>query len=171
MSTVVIVVLFIIGITLMALELFVIPGFGISGILGIAALITGIVFATDSVLEGVVITGGTLVVLLVLAYLSFRSPATNPLWRKLALHSKQTNDQGYVAAKAENKQYLGQTGTALTPLRPAGAADFNGQRIDVVTDGEFIARDRRIEVIAVAGTRVIVREPRQPGSACETSAN
>jgi membrane-bound ClpP family serine protease len=160
MSTLMIVMLFAVGIILMALEFFVIPGFGISGILGIAALITGIVYATHSVLEGVLITGGTLVAMALLVYLSFRSPETNLLWKKLALNAKQNNLDGYVAPKAENKQYLGQPGIALTPLRPAGTGEFCGRRLDVVTEGEFIGRGCNIEVMAVEGTRIVVREQR-----------
>ena len=56
------------------------------------------------------------------------------------------------------RSLVGQEGTALTGLRPAGKAKINGRLIDVVSDGPFIPQDRRIEVVAVSGNRVVVRE-------------
>jgi len=53
---------------------------------------------------------------------------------------------------------VGQEGTAVTGLRPAGKAKIHGRLIDVVSDGPFIPADRRIEVVAVSGNRVVVRE-------------
>lgn len=49
-------------------------------------------------------------------------------------------------------------GIALSQLRPAGTADFSGERLDVVTEGAFVTSGSRIKVIAVEGTRVIVRQ-------------
>lgn len=150
--------LFVIGIVFLAVEIFIIPGFGVSGILGIAALITGIFLATDSLLEGVLFTVGTLIVLGVIIYLSFRSPRTRRLWQKFSLTTRQTSKAGYVAPKPQYEAYLGRVGTSLTQLRPAGTADFDGVHLDVVTEGGFIGPRTGIRVIAVEGTRIIVRE-------------
>ncbi|WML34888.1 NfeD family protein [Clostridium sp. OS1-26] len=49
-------------------------------------------------------------------------------------------------------------GTTLTILRPAGIADVNGIKLDVVSEGEFISKDRKIEIIKVEGRRIVVRE-------------
>ena len=150
--------LIVLGIFLLALEVFVIPGFGVSGILGMAALITGIFLVTDSFLEGVLYTGGTLIALGIITYFSFRSPRTQRLWRKFSLTTRQTTKGGYVAPKAQYETYLGRSGIALTQLRPAGTADFDGDHLDVVTEGGFVGPQTRIRVIAVEGTRIIVRE-------------
>lgn len=150
--------LIVLGVLLLALEVFVIPGFGVSGILGMAALITGIFLVTDSFLEGVLYTGGTLIALGIITYFSFRSPRTQRLWRKFALTTRQTTKGGYVAPKAQYETYLGRSGIALTQLRPAGTADFDGDHLDVVTEGGFVGPQTRIRVIAVEGTRIIVRE-------------
>jgi membrane-bound serine protease (ClpP class) len=53
---------------------------------------------------------------------------------------------------------LGNEGTALTMLRPAGAATIGGRRVDVITDGEFIGPDEPVKVVRVEGTRVVVRK-------------
>lgn len=150
--------LFVIGIILLAVEIFVIPGFGISGILGIAALIAGIFLVTDSVVEGLLFTGGVLIALGIIIYLSFRSPRIRRLWKKFSLSTRQTTKGGYVAPKVQYEIYLGQVGISLTQLRPAGTADFAGEHLDVVTEGGFIGPGTRIKVIAVEGTRIIVRE-------------
>lgn len=57
----------------------------------------------------------------------------------------------------EKPELLGQTGTAFTPLRPAGTAVINGKRVDVVADGAFIEKGKDVKVVAVEGLRVVVR--------------
>jgi membrane-bound ClpP family serine protease len=150
--------LFVIGIILLAVEIFVIPGFGVSGILGIAALITGIFLATNSLMEGLLFTLGALIVLGMIIYLSFRSPRTRRLWQKFSLSTRQTVKGGYVAPKPQYEAYLGKVGRSLTQLRPAGTADFDGVHLDVVTEGSFIGPGTEIRVIMVEGPRIVVRQ-------------
>jgi len=154
----IIISLIVLGVFFLALEVFVIPGFGVSGILGMGALITGIFLLTDTLLEGVLYTGGALIVLGILIYSTFRSPRTRRLWQKFSLTTRQTSKGGYVAPKVQYETYLGRTGISLTQLRPAGTADFDGEHLDVVTEGGFIGPGNRIRVISVEGTRIIVRE-------------
>jgi membrane-bound serine protease (ClpP class) len=58
----------------------------------------------------------------------------------------------------EKPELLNQTGTALTPLRPAGTAVLQGKRVDVVTEGQMIERGAAVKVVAVEGMRVVVRQ-------------
>ncbi len=157
----IVVALAIAGIILLALEFFVIPGFGISGILGISSLVTAIILVSGSLLEGIIYTAATIIVIGVLLYLSFRSPETNKLWKMLSLSVRQTKREGYVAPDLKHNQYLGRDGTALTPLRPSGTADFSGERLDVVTEGDFIKKGSLVKVVAVEVNRIIVREDLQ----------
>ncbi len=150
--------LIIAGIALMAVEVFVIPGFGVSGILGMASLITAIFFVTDTILEGLIYSSGALIVLGVIFYFSFRLPRTRRLWKRFSLSTSQTSKGGYVGPKPQNEMYLGQVGVSLTQLRPAGTGDFDGVKLDVVTEGGFIRLGSPIKIIAVEGTRIIVRE-------------
>jgi len=153
--------LIVLGVFFLALEIFVIPGFGVSGILGIGALITGIFLLTDSVLEGVLYTGGALIILGIITYLSFRSPRTRRLWQKFSLTTRQTSKGGYVAPKVQYETYLGRVGISLTLLRPAGTADFDGVHLDVVTEGGFIEPRTGVKVISVEGSRIVVREEKK----------
>ncbi len=58
----------------------------------------------------------------------------------------------------ERPELLERTGTALTPLRPAGTVLIEGKRVDVVTEGQMIERGKPVRVVAVEGLRVVVRE-------------
>jgi membrane-bound serine protease (ClpP class) len=57
---------------------------------------------------------------------------------------------------------LGKGGTAATPLRPAGVAYLDGERVDVVSEGAFIEAGQPIDVIRVDGNRIVVRQSRAP---------
>jgi hypothetical protein len=78
-------------------------------------------------------------------------------WQRLVLGSKMTRDMGYNSAKTDREALLGQQGEALTPLRPAGRARLGEQTVDVVSEGGFVELGAQIEVVKVAGNRIVVR--------------
>jgi membrane-bound ClpP family serine protease len=151
-----IITLFVLGILLIFLEI-IVPG-GILGFIGITLLATGVFMTADSIIQGVAYVSIMLLALGLLLVLSFRFPQTRRLWKRLSLPTRQTNSEGYVAPTQGLDDFLGCKGIALSQLRPAGTADFDGVRVDVVTEGGFIPKDTPIKVIAVEGTRVVVRE-------------
>ena len=71
---------------------------------------------------------------------------------------RQTALAGYVSSD-DYTSYLGQFGTAVTLLRPSGTAEIDGVRLSVVTEGEFIAPGTPVQVVAVQGSRIVVRGP------------
>lgn len=156
METRSIVALFVLGIVLLILEIFV-PG-GILGLFGIIVLITGIMLMVNSLAQGVFFVSLLLLTLAGLFALSFRMPQTRFIWERFSLKTCQTRKEGYVAPKQSFAIFLDKQGIALSQLRPAGTADFSGERLDVVTEGTFVTSGSRIRVIAVEGTRVIVRQ-------------
>ena len=80
----------------------------------------------------------------------------------LVLRTELGSDKGYnSAAKEDYSEYLGQTGVALTVLRPAGTAMIENKRLDVVSVGDFIEVDVPIQVINVEGSKVMVEKDRQ----------
>jgi len=83
-----------------------------------------------------------------------------PFGRRLILDTGLSAGAGYASAPEEDRGWLGKSGTAVTPLRPAGIADIDGQRLDVVSDGEFIASGAPITVSRVDGNRIVVRQQR-----------
>ncbi|MYA56912.1 hypothetical protein F4X88_11485 [Candidatus Poribacteria bacterium] len=152
--------LFLIGLGLIAVEVFVIPGFGVAGILGITLMLGSVFFVFDKAYEfrtavmwlsvSVILSGG----LVILA--AFLLPETQ-LFRRLALSTVMDTQMGYHSSSSEDFQaYLGQSGTALTPLRPSGTARIANNRVDVVTVGDFIAQDSTVKVVNVEGPKVFV---------------
>ena len=156
MGTGFIVALFILGIALLFLEIFV-PG-GILGLFGVAALITGIVLSVDSFAQRVFFISLLLLTLTGLFALSFRLPQTRFIWERFSLKTCQTSKEGYLTPDRNYEIYLNKQGIALCQLRPAGTADFSGERLDVVTEGAFVMSGAKIKVIAVEGSRVVVRQ-------------
>ncbi|MED5020366.1 NfeD family protein [Paenibacillus chibensis] len=147
--------LFIVGLVLMILEMFV-PSFGILGVLGAVSLIAGVVRAaydTSHAMLSLGIAFAAAVVVIVIVAIVFKERG---IWNRFILSESLTKEQGYVPT-ASKEALLGMTGISATPLRPAGTAVIDQERIDVVTDGEFIPRDTEIIVIHVEGARVVVK--------------
>ncbi|XID95379.1 nodulation protein NfeD [Paenibacillaceae bacterium WGS1546] len=148
-------VLFLLGIGLLVAEIFV-PSFGILGILGIAGLIAGITmgaYDTGNALRS--LGNATLVaavVVVIFAYL-FRKRG---VWNRFILSEQLTADRGFVP-QSSREHWVGRTGVAMTPLRPAGTAEIDGEQLDVVSSGGFIERGTPLRVVAVDGTRIVVK--------------
>ncbi len=157
------------GLFLFALELFVIPGFGLVGILGILALLGALVMSTlgagshsGFVLWAVVRMGFSLVTAIVLSVLFLKFLPKLPVGRKLVLSTELEATDGYASAPPSDYQWLGRIGHAHSPLRPSGIADFQGHRLDVVSDGEYIDAGEPIRVMHVDGNRIVVQRDAGP---------
>jgi membrane-bound serine protease (ClpP class) len=152
------------GVVLLAIELLVIPGFGVTGILGLAALLGGLGLslvgagATWAVILGAV---GRVAMSLLLAIaaslLLLRFLPRLPIGRRLVLETELTAREGFASAPETDHAWLGKRGTAASQLRPAGIADIEGERVDVVSDGEYIDAGDPIAVVQVDGNRIVVR--------------
>jgi len=162
------VALFILGLVLILVEIFLIPGFGFVGITGIVLVMVSILMAMVEYYPGEP-WYPTLP--------KFRIPVTNlglagilsalGLWgvggflpktttfKKLILDSATTRKEGF-AASSDTQHLLGRTGIALTPLRPSGTATFDEQRLNVVTRGEFIEAGEHVRITESHGSRIIV---------------
>jgi membrane-bound serine protease (ClpP class) len=158
------------GLVLIGLEVFALPGFGVAGLGGIALLGSGLALtlvgagATASV---IVTALGRVALSLLLALAGglalLRVLPRLPFGRRLVLGTEMTALGGYASPPNRDHGYLGRTGIALSPLRPAGIADIDGARVDVVSDGSFIDVGADIVVTQVDGNRIVVRRasPRQ----------
>jgi membrane-bound serine protease (ClpP class) len=80
-----------------------------------------------------------------------------PFGQRLILERGLAAAKGYASAPASDAQLLGKTGKASSPLRPAGIAEIDGRRIDVVSEGELIEPGQFIQVTRVDGNRIVVR--------------
>ena len=153
-----ILICFIAGVALLVLEAF-LPGFGLPGIAGIALQVTAVVLTYIS--HGAVAAlGMTLIILSIVAVaisISLYSAAQGRLNRsKIILKDAETNEAGYRATE-DMEVFLGREGTTTTVLRPTGIAEFDGVRLNVCSDGEFIPAGVKVQITRVEGSRVLVR--------------
>ena len=138
------------GFVMLAVELLLIPGFSIPGIAGIALIVYGVWRARLAYdVEGALVT---IVLSAIGAFLIVKYASRSRAVRSVGL---DFNQRGYSAAD-DHSSLDGKEGVSLSPLRPAGTATIEGNRVDVVTEGEFIEKDTPIRVLGVEGTRVIV---------------
>jgi len=157
------------GVVLLVLEVLVIPGFGIAGILGIFAILASLVLSLvgpGDTLTFVVEAAGRVVFSLLFALLAslvlLRLLPRLPFGRRLILSRGLAADEGFVSAPETDARLLGRRGRALSPLHPAGIAEIDGRRVDVVSEGELIDADQLIEVTRVDGNRIVVRQMANP---------
>ena len=149
------IVLFTLGIIFMITEFFE-PGLGIFGIVGIVLMIVDIFILADNFAQGLILFAGLAIIvfLFVLTLLLFASKGILP--KKLVLSDATDNESGYVAsAKVELNE--GDEGVAVTYLRPAGKAEFDGKTYDVVSEGEFVESGVNIKVLSVVGSKITVK--------------
>lgn len=155
------------GLVLLVLEVFVIPGFGVAGVLGIVALLAGLslslIGAGDTwefVLRAVGRVVFSLLIALIASLVTLRLLPRLPFGRRLILETGLPAGQGYSSAPEGDRNWLGKHGIAVSPLRPAGIAEIEGERVDVVSDGEWIESGAPIVVTRVDGNRIVIRRDR-----------
>ena len=164
--------LVLVGVLLILVEAFLVPGFGIPGILGIACFCAGLLFAVTGYRPGddpatvdgdAIRTFATQLVLTLLvgsvALVALtRLFPSSPFGRKLLL-PEGSLPAGAIAVPT-GTSVVGspsREGTAVTPLRPAGTARLGDALVDVVTVGDFVDAGARVRVVRVEGSRVVVR--------------
>lgn len=149
---------FLLGLALLIVEVFM-PGFGLPGISGIILEIACIALTYFSH-GSMAALGVTLIILAVIAIaisLALRSANKGRLSKSaVILTETESTEEGYVAAK-DMEVFLGKTGLTTTVLRPTGMAEFDGVRLNVQSDGEYIAMGETVRVDHVEGVRVVVR--------------
>jgi membrane-bound serine protease (ClpP class) len=154
-----IIILFVLGIALVVIEM-VMPGIGAAGILGVVSLIAGVVLAAQ-VVSPLVLMLIIMIVLLIIVCMLFwlykSATRDSRLSRLLLLKTKTGKEEGYNSVSATD-ELIGLEGISTTILRPAGIGDFQGRKLDVVTDGEFIPKGTPIKITHVEGFRIIVKK-------------
>lgn len=151
------IILFVAGMVLLLIELF-IPGFGIFGGLGLVALVLCIVFQAKTWAEAIIMVAVITAIVIAISLVAARSFKRGWLYRSsLVLKDAEESKSGYVSS-SDYSHLFGKTGRSITPLRPAGSADFDGIKTDVVTEGEFIPAKSDIVVLRVEGSRIFVRQ-------------
>ncbi len=156
--------LFLSGVVLVLVEVFFVPGLGVPGVLGLIFVIAALVLALIGVPLDVSFETGVLAdamtrVLLsllgafVLALVFMRLLSKTAMGRALVLEDAET---GFLSAPSAS-DLVGQTGEALTDLRPAGKVVVDGERHEATSEREFIPRGSRVRVIGTDGPALVVR--------------
>ena len=153
-----ILICFIIGVALMVLEAFM-PGFGIAGISGIVVEIVAVTLTWMN--HGPVAALGMLLVILsvmaIAISMSLRSATNGRLSKsRIILRETESNEAGYRSTE-DMEVFLGREGKTTTVLRPTGIAEFEGVRLNVVSEGEFIPSDTAVRIVRIEGSRILVR--------------
>lgn len=149
---------FIFGIGLLVLEAFM-PGFGLPGISGIILEVIAVVMTWFN-LGPMAALGITLIILSIIAIaisISLRSATKGKLSRsQIILNDVESAEAGYRSSEDMNI-FLGREGTATTVLRPTGMADFDGVKLNVMSEGEFVPAGTKVQIVQVEGSRIIIK--------------
>ena len=157
-----------VGAALLAVEIFVLPGMGIAGILGVLAMGAGLVMAAighapsspffwEELTRAIMMLGlavGLAVVWSTVAYFALRN---TPIWRKFTMRSALEPDAGPAATAKSLAALIGKAGTATTSLRPEGDVELEGRSYPARAERAYIDPTASIEVISHDGRRLVVR--------------
>jgi len=165
-------ILFIVGIILIMVEVFAIPGFGVAGVAGIIAVITGLTLSMvdNVVFEDPEFTGEGLGLLLrslslvlvsmllglILSLWVTRKLLTSTAFDNLSLKSEQRIEEGYVGVETEQDNLVGETGIAHTVLRPSGHVKIQDKLYDAKSEYGFIEKGEAVKVVRYETGQVYV---------------
>lgn len=148
--------LLIVGIVFLGIE-FVVPGFGVFGLIGMMSLLGSLYYALGGGLMAAIIVTAAAFVILAITILVIKQLPNSRIGQKLTLTLESTKDRGYMG-NDERVDLIGKEGVVVTVLRPSGKVNIDGNPVDVVTDGEFLEPGTKVVVIDATGGRVVVRE-------------
>lgn len=152
-------IILVLGLVFLIIEMFS-PGFGVSGGIGLVLLVIGILVTASTPLEALVMFIILLALLGVVLTVIFHSATKGRLSKTLILNDSLKKEEGFIGTE-DLEFFIGKEGIANTALRPAGTAEFDGVKLDVVSQGEFIPKDSKIKVIQVSGRRIVVKATEQ----------
>ncbi len=153
-----IIICFLIGIGLLILEAFM-PGFGAPGITGVVLEVITLVMTWIE--HGPVATLAMLLIVLLVTAIAIsvglRSITRGRLSKSSLVNSEtESNEDGYRSTQ-DLAVFMDKEGTTSTVLRPAGIADFDGVRLNVSSEGDYIPAGTKIRIIKVEGAKILVR--------------
>jgi membrane-bound serine protease (ClpP class) len=157
------VLLLALGLLALGVEVLILPGFGVAGVLGLAAIGGAMVLAmiggapsTGDVMQALAVLAASLIITAAVIFAWIRHLPNSGRFRGLFLQGEMGRAEGYISAPSG--ALVGQDGVALTDLRPAGTARFGTERVDVVTEGEYVAQGSTVRIVRSEGYRHVVRQ-------------
>lgn len=148
------ILLLIAGFILVGVEI-VVPGFGLPGISGIAALIGGILLTSKTVEQGLTVT------MIVIALLAVMVTVILLVLKKvrppIVLKDELNAEQGHLNA-SDLENLVGMEGTAVTDLKPAGKCDIGGVEFDVRAEGRYVEKGAKVRISRIHENMIIIKE-------------
>ncbi len=151
-------VVFAAGMAFLMLEAYVVSGSGFAGVLGICAIFGSVFLLSSSLQTGILTVTVAVILTILIMVVSYRFMAKKKIIHRFVLRDRTDTESGYTSPNMDNEKYLGAEGVTLTKLRPAGEMRIGEERVDVVSEGDFIDAGVKVRVIAIDGTRNIVRK-------------
>jgi membrane-bound ClpP family serine protease len=163
------ILLFLLGLVLLGVEVFVVPGLGFSGIAGVGLMFIGLLLVTldhwpnnQNDWTNVGSTFGSIAIAMAMAVagallLTWSLPNV-PFLNRMVLKPPAEETTDVSLSNSGVLAMLGAIGVAVTPLRPSGKAQFGEQFFDVIAEGDYVPPGRRVKVIEIEGPRVVVKE-------------
>ncbi|WP_245977415.1 NfeD family protein [Albibacterium indicum] len=164
------ILLFIIGVILLLLEIFVIPGFGVAGIAGIVLLVCSFAFSMvpnesfdfsmmppNFLFRSFLLVILSIIGAIILSVLFGKSILNSRAFKRLVLADEQASSQGYVASTFDN-EVIGKEGIARTDLRPSGKVEIDGKWFDAVALGGYIEKGTAVQVERHENYNLFVRK-------------
>ncbi len=148
--------LYVVGLLLFIIEA-VVPGFGIAGIGGTVCIVISIIMITNSVYGAILMIVATIAIIALAAIVLYKLGIGKRVLKKFILSTEQKNEEGY-SSNQSNGKYIGMRGIAITPLRSSGSILIGADKLDAVSEGDYIDKNAAVEVIRVEGRRIVVRE-------------
>jgi membrane-bound serine protease (ClpP class) len=164
------ILIFVIGLILLVLEIFVIPGFGVAGIIGFICIFAGLTLslinnsefglpggimeAMGSVLFRVMIT---VLIAFTLLFTVGGSIFNFPIFNKMVLNTDQKSEEGFTIKQQEQVNLIGKEGLAITDLRPSGKVEIDNNSYDAIADSEFISKGEMVYITKVEGYSIKVK--------------
>lgn len=163
--------LFIVGLILLLAEVFVIPGFGIAGILGIGAILTSLILSMvqndffdftftppGSIGQASNIVLISFVLSTIALFALGGSLLNSAAFKKMSVESTQQSSEGYSIKQVEMDRFVGLEGITVTDLKISGRIEIEDERHDAITQGGFIGKGVRVKVLENRGNYLVVRE-------------
>lgn len=155
-------VMMLVGFCLLVVEMYV-PGFGLPGISGTVLMIVGIAAMKPSPLQSLILVLICVILLSIAFSIAIHSISKGRLSRSKLVLNEALNQKKEATEGEDLTYFVGKYGKTHTALRPAGIAEFDGVKLNVVSDGDFISYHRFVRVERVEGNRIVVRETDENG--------
>ncbi len=152
-----------VGLLLLVIEMF-LPGIGVAGVTGIIALVAVVIMQLgwgDPRVALYIIAITLLIIILALIWI-IRSLQRGKLSRSFLVLNDKVEGASVPDVVSARQSLVGKTGVSITPLRPSGIAEIGGDRVDVMTAGAFIGKEKPIVVVKAEGVHILVREDTEP---------